>query len=72
MRTGHRHTTPAHRPLPLLLLAALAVLAIHLGLAGYAITDWRWSLTAIGVTAALLIGKTGLLIGLRVARGQRK
>lgn len=72
MRTKHRHAALAHRPLQLLLLAALALLAIHLGLAGYAIAHWRWSLTAIGVAAALAIGKTGLLIGLRAARGHRK
>jgi hypothetical protein len=70
--------TPAHirptrgRRVPLLLAVALAaVIAAHLGVAGYAVTNWGWSLAVIGGAAAMLGAKMLLILGYRTARRHR-
>lgn len=67
IRSGSRRHAPV-----LLAVVVTAMVAVHLGLAGYAVTHWGWTAAAIGGVAAMLAGKLLLIMGFRSARNWRR
>lgn len=66
---------PAHRmrwPIPLLMVVAGLVVAVHLGVGSYALTHWRWSVTALGIAGLAMVAKVLLALGYRTARAHRR
>ncbi len=70
MRLAHLRTA-ARRHSPVLVVVPVVALAVHLGLAGYALAHWRWSLPALAAIAALIAVKVLLFTGFRALRRRR-
>jgi Kef-type K+ transport system membrane component KefB len=71
VKPTHLRSVGKHAPLITTVVAAFAV-AVHLGLAGYAVTNWHWSLAAIASIAIALTGKVLLALGYRRVRTNRQ
>ncbi|WP_216892531.1 hypothetical protein [Nocardia alni] len=72
MKRPHLPTHPIRRPIPLLAAVAVAAVAVHLGLADYALTHWRWSATALGIAGLAAVAKLLLMLGYRTVRTRRR
>jgi len=67
----HRGRPRTHRQTMLLALAAVLVIALHIGLAGTAVAHSRWTGIAVNILAALLVLKIALLVYARLVRRRR-
>jgi len=71
MSPAHLRSVSKHAPLITVVIAAVAI-TIHLGLAGYAVTNWHWSVAAVAGVAIVLVGKVLLAVGYRRVRTDRR
>lgn len=73
MTPVHLRWLPRRHQMPVLLVVVAALaLAAHLGFFAFAVTQWHWTLSAIGVVALLLLGKVLVIVGYRTARMKRR
>jgi hypothetical protein len=72
MRSPDRHPVTRNWIPLTLAVVAVVLLIVHVGVAGYAVTHWRWSLPMLAALAGLVAAKLLLFTRVRTLRARRR